>query len=79
MTEASFKVSVIIPNFNYADYISDAIDSALGLDWPDVEVIVVDDGSTDHSRRVIEAYGSRITAMFKENTGQWCPERRLRA
>lgn len=71
MTQASLRLSVIIPNFNYADYVSDAIDSALGLEWPDVEVIVVDDGSTDRSRSVIEAYGSRITAIFKENTGQY--------
>lgn len=71
MTRDSFKLSVVIPNFNYAGYIADAIDTALDLDWPDVEVIVVDDGSTDHSRGVIEAYGSRITAIFKENTGQY--------
>ncbi len=43
-------VSIIIPNYNYAEFLAQAIDSALGLDWPDVEVIVVDDGSTDHSR-----------------------------
>lgn len=71
MTQNTFKLSVVIPNFNYAGYIADAIDSALNLDWPDVEVIVVDDGSTDHSRSVIEAYGSRITAIFKQNTGQY--------
>lgn len=71
MMQASFKLSVIIPNFNYGEYIAEAIDSALGLEWPDVEVIVVDDGSTDHSRSVIEGYGPRITAVFQENTGQY--------
>ncbi len=63
-------VSVIIPNYNYGEFIGQAIDSALALDWPRVEVIVVDDGSTDHSRSVIEGYGERITAIFQSNGGQ---------
>lgn len=64
------RLSVVIPNYNYARFVGDAIDSALGLDWPHVEVIVVDDGSTDGSRAVIEAYGPRITALFQPNQGQ---------
>lgn len=64
------RLSVVIPNYNYARFVGDAIDSALTLDWPNVEVIVVDDGSTDTSRTVIEAYGSRITALFQPNQGQ---------
>jgi len=63
-------VSVIIPNYNYGDYVGQAIQSALNLDWPAVEVIVVDDGSTDHSRAVIESFGSRISAILQENAGQ---------
>jgi glycosyltransferase involved in cell wall biosynthesis len=63
-------VSIIIPNYDYAEYLAAAIDSALGLDWPTVEVIVVDDGSRDHSRTVIESYGDRITAIFQPNGGQ---------
>ena len=63
-------VSVIIPNYNYGDYVGAAIQSALNLDWPDVEVIVVDDGSTDHSRAVIAGFGSRISAILQENAGQ---------
>ncbi|PXA96487.1 hypothetical protein DMC18_01345 [Caulobacter sp. D5] len=50
------KVSVVIPNYNYAEFVGAAIESALALDWPDVEVIVVDDGSTDHSKDVIGRY-----------------------
>jgi glycosyltransferase involved in cell wall biosynthesis len=64
------RLSVIIPNYNYGDYVGPAIDSALALDWPDVEVIVVDDGSTDHSRDVIGAYGDKITAIFQANATQ---------
>jgi cellulose synthase/poly-beta-1,6-N-acetylglucosamine synthase-like glycosyltransferase len=61
---------VIIPNYNYGSYVGEAIESALALDWPDVEVIVVDDGSTDHSREVIRAFGDRITAIFQANATQ---------
>jgi len=63
-------VSVIIPNFNYADFVAQAIESALALDWPDVEVIVVDDGSTDDSRAVIERYRDRVIIIHQENGGQ---------
>lgn len=63
-------ISVIIPNYNYEAYVGAAIDSALGLDWPDVEVIVIDDGSTDGSRRIIEGYGTRIASILQENSGQ---------
>jgi hypothetical protein len=61
--------SILIPCRNYARYVGAAIDSALGQTHPDVEVIVVDDGSTDESRAVIASYGDRITPVFKENAG----------
>ncbi len=63
-------ISVIIPNYNYEAYVGNAIDSALELDWPRVEVIVIDDGSTDGSRAVLESYGSRIKTILQENSGQ---------
>lgn len=63
-------ISVIIPNFNYEAYVGAAIDSALGLDYPRIEVIVIDDGSTDRSRSVIASYGDRIRTIFQENSGQ---------
>jgi hypothetical protein len=63
-------VSVIIPNYNYAAYVAEAIESALSLDWPDVEVIVVDDGSTDESRDVIARYADRVTVIHQANGGQ---------
>ena len=63
-------VSVIIPSYNYEDFLAAAIDSALGLDWPDVEVVVVDDGSSDNSRAIIEAYGNRLAAIvYQRNAG----------
>ena len=47
-----------------------AIDSALAQTYPEVEVIVVDDGSTDDSREIIESYGKRIIPVIKSNGGQ---------
>ena len=70
-TDSTLRLSVIIPNFNYAEYVGQAIDSALAIDWPQVQVIVVDDGSTDGSRAVIEGYGDRITAIYQDNAGQF--------
>jgi glycosyltransferase involved in cell wall biosynthesis len=64
------EVSIIINNHNYCRYLGDAIDSALAQDFPATEVIVVDDGSTDDSAKVIEGYGSRIHAVFQDNGGQ---------
>lgn len=63
-------VSIIIDNYNYGRYLGAAIDSALAQTWKPLEVIVVDDGSTDHSHHVIERYGSRVTAILQPNGGQ---------
>ena len=63
-------VSIIISNYNYGRFLSAAIDSALAQTYQTVEVIVVDDGSTDNSREVIESYGDRITALFQKNGKQ---------
>jgi len=63
-------VSIIISNYNYGRYLAEAIDSALNQDYSPIEVLVVDDGSTDESRGIIEGYGDRIIAIMKENGGQ---------
>jgi glycosyltransferase involved in cell wall biosynthesis len=64
------RFSIIICNYNYERFVSDSIRSALAVDWPDKEIIVVDDGSTDRSRAAIESFGDRIDAIFTENGGQ---------
>ena len=62
--------TVVIVNFNYGEFLAAAIDSALGQTYRPLEVIVVDDGSTDESRKIIATYGARIKAIFQENYGQ---------
>jgi glycosyltransferase involved in cell wall biosynthesis len=70
MGGTSLKFSIVIANYNYGHFVSRAIESALAVDWPNVEVVVIDDGSTDNSREVIESYRDRISAIFQENAGQ---------
>jgi glycosyltransferase involved in cell wall biosynthesis len=64
------RLSVVIANYNYEFYVGAAIDSALALEWDDVEVVVVDDGSTDGSAAVIEGYADRVKVLFAENATQ---------
>ncbi len=63
-------VSIVIDNYNYAAYLPEAIDSALAQTWQPLEVIVVDDGSTDNSVEVIRSYGERVVPVLQANGGQ---------
>ena len=69
MKSNSQLVSILINNYNYENYLKEAIDSALCQTYPNTEVIVIDDGSTDHSRKIIAGYQDKITPIFKENGG----------
>jgi hypothetical protein len=62
--------SIIIDNYNYGRFLREAIDSALSQTYPGVEVVVVDDGSTDDSRKIIAGYGARIISLLQANGGQ---------
>lgn len=70
MSEFSPLVSIVIPNYNYAQYLGEAIESAVAQTYDNIEVIVVDDGSTDGSRTVVASFGRRITAVLQPNRGQ---------
>jgi glycosyltransferase involved in cell wall biosynthesis len=63
-------VSIIINNYNYARYLGAAIESALQQSYENVEILVVDDGSTDHSRDVIASFGNSVRPIYQENGGQ---------
>lgn len=66
------KVSLVMATYNQADYIRTAVDSALAQDYKDVEIVVIDDGSSDHTRQVLEDYIDRgkILYKFQENGGK---------
>ena len=63
------KVSVVIPLYNQKQFVKEAIDSVLSQSYPDVEIIVVDDGSTDDPTTELEGYGDRIIVISQENRG----------
>ena len=63
------RVSVIIPTYNYAHFLPDAVDSALRQTFRDYEVIVVDDGSTDHTPQVANRYDNHIRYHRQDNRG----------
>lgn len=62
--------SVVVSSFNKAAFIGAAVESALAQTYPSVEVIVVDDGSSDASLDVLRAFGVRIQLLAKSNGGQ---------
>lgn len=62
-------VSVIIPCYNREKYVSEAIDSVLAQSYPNIEIVVVDDGSTDNSVEVVKSYNERVNLVEQENKG----------
>ncbi len=62
-------VSVIIPTYQRAGFVGQAIDSVLAQTYTDYEIIVVDDGSTDNTRDVLTGYGDRLRVIYQENRG----------
>lgn len=67
------KLSVVVPVYNTACYLPRCIDSILGQSFSDFELILIDDGSTDHSLEICRKYAendSRIVVLHQENQGQ---------
>src|SRR5262245_36251444 len=64
------RVSVIIAAYNAEAYLAETIESVLGQTVPPDEVIVIDDGSTDGTRGVLDRFGDRIVALAQANSGQ---------
>jgi glycosyltransferase involved in cell wall biosynthesis len=79
MKESSVEqplVSVIIPAYNRAHTVVDTIDSVQRQTYPNIEIIVVDDGSVDNTQEVLGRYGSRIRNIHQENAGQMAARNR---
>jgi glycosyltransferase involved in cell wall biosynthesis len=64
------KVSIVIPAYNHANYLDAAIQSVLKQDYPNIELIVLDDGSTDNTHQVLESYGNQFYWETQKNMGQ---------
>lgn len=63
------KISIVTISYNQAGYLRDCIDSVLSQNHKDIEYIIVDPGSTDGSREIIESYGTRIVKIFEKDDG----------
>lgn len=63
------KISCIIPTYNRAQLVGRAIKSALAQEFPPSEIIVIDDGSTDDTRAVVESFGAKVRYIRQENSG----------
>jgi len=65
------KISIVIPCYNQAEYLADAIDSALAQTWDNIEVVVVDDGSTDEIKEVLSQYADEkvVKVVRQEHKG----------
>ena len=66
------KISVIVPVYNVEDYLEECIESILGQTYKNLEIILVDDGSTDNSSKICDTYekkDNRIKVIHKENGG----------
>ena len=71
MAESRPLISIVIPAYNAAAYIGDALDSALGQTYDAIEIVAVDDGSSDDTARIVQAYRDhRIRYLRQENQGQ---------
>lgn len=62
-------VSVIIPTYNCGHFIGTGLESVMAQTYQHIEVIVVDDGSTDETRRCVEAFGPRVRYIHQSNAG----------
>ena len=69
MSPVPIRFSVIVPNFNNGATLARAIDSVLAQDHPAHEIIVIDDGSTDHSAAVAASFGAPVRYVYQANAG----------
>ena len=69
MTINELKVTIVIPVYNGEKYIKEAIDSAINQTYENLEIIVINDGSSDNTDSIVTSYGNRVKYYKKENGG----------
>lgn len=73
MTHDSPLLSIVIPTYNYAHFLPEALDSLLRQDFPSMEIIVINDGSTDNTDEVIKEYAEKMPSLryirYEKNRG----------
>jgi len=70
MSETLPFVTVVTPAYNQADFLRDTIESVLSQDYPNIEYVVLDDGSTDETPQILAEYGDRFVWESQKNMGQ---------
>jgi glycosyltransferase involved in cell wall biosynthesis len=65
------RISVVMPCFNAEAFVGEAIDSVLAQTHPDVEIIVVDDGSSDRSPEIVRSFGPQVQVLEQRNRGPY--------
>ena len=69
MNQQNDKISIVIPVYNAQEFLEECINSALNQTYSNIEIIAVDDGSTDHSPEILKRYSDKIMTITKKNGG----------
>ena len=70
ISKNSPRISIIIPTLNQGQFIKQSIESVLGQGYPDLEIIVIDGGSVDNTKDVLESFGNQISWISEPDSGQ---------
>jgi glycosyltransferase involved in cell wall biosynthesis len=70
MRSPMLSISIVTPAFNASSFLRETIDSVLAENYPSLDYVVVDDGSTDDTPAILAAYGARIRVLHRPNSGE---------